>query len=160
MFWPLRLLMQFSSCVCDSSLFHRYIVRDSDSRLNARERFAVEDWIRSGKGVHSIRDHPNHERPLNGGMWGGVHGAVKDMTKYVKNFSNKGKYGGDLTFLNEKIWPQVKQSNQISHDAYSCTKFPNAHPFPTKRPKNYQHVGQVRKNLNTSIMQNNHFEDF
>lgn len=122
----------------------RYIVRDSDSRLNVRERFAVEDWIRSGKGVHSIRDHPNHERPLNGGMWGGVHGAVKDMTKYVKAFSNKGKYGGDLTFLNEKIWPQVKHNNQISHDAYSCTKFPNAHPFPTKRPANYQHVGQVR----------------
>jgi len=128
--------------VADDPTVDRYIVRDSDSRLNARERFAVEDWIRSGKGVHSIRDHPNHERPLNGGMWGGVHGAVKGMGALVKKYSNKGKYGGDLTFLTDKVWPQVK-ANQISHDAYSCHKFPNAHPFPTKRPANYQHVGQV-----------------
>ena len=111
-------------------------------RLNARERFAVEEWVASGKGVHSIRDHPNHERPLNGGLWGGKKGAVKGMTKLVKAFSNKGKYGLDLTFLNEKVWPAVKH-DQMSHDAYSCGKFPNAHPFPTQRPANYQHVGQV-----------------
>ena len=43
-------------------------MRDSDSRLNPRERFAVEEWIQSGKAVHTIRDHPNHERPLNGGL--------------------------------------------------------------------------------------------
>ena len=88
-------------------------MRDTDSRLNARERFAVEEWIQSGKGVHSIRDHPNHERPLNGGLWGGTKGAVQGMTKLVKNFSNKGKYGLDLTFLNEKVWPTIKH-NQMS----------------------------------------------
>lgn len=128
--------------VADDNTVDRYIIRDTDSRLNPRERFAVEDWIRSGKGVHSIRDHPNHERPLNGGLWGGTKGSVKGITEMVRKFSNKGKYGGDLTFLNEKVWPQIRD-NQISHDAYSCKKFPNAHPFPTKRPSNYQHVGQV-----------------
>lgn len=55
----------------------RYIVRDSDSRLNARDRFAVEEWIRSNKSVHSVRDHVNHCRPLNGGLWGGVKGGIK-----------------------------------------------------------------------------------
>jgi hypothetical protein len=128
--------------VADDPTVGLYIVRDTDSRLNARERLAVEEWIQSGKGVHSIRDHPNHERPLNGGLWGGRHGAVKGMTKLVKSFSNKGKYGLDLTFLNEKVWPAVK-NDQMSHDAYTCHKFPNSHPFPTKRPADYQHVGQV-----------------
>ena len=42
------------------------------------------------------------------------------------------------TFL---LW-QVR-SSQISHDAYSCAKYPNAKPFPTARPPDYQHVGQV-----------------
>ena len=66
----------------------RFIVRDSDSRLNARERLAVEEWIQSGTLVHSLRDHPNHDRPLNGGMWGGRKGAVPDMASLVRELSS------------------------------------------------------------------------
>ena len=129
--------------VADDASVDRWIVRDSDSRLNPRERFAVEDWIRSGKSVHTIRDHPNHERPLNGGLWGGTKGSIRgSMTEMVKAFPNKEAYGGDLQFLGERIWPLVKH-DQIAHDAYTCSKFPNSHPFPTKRPADYQHVGQV-----------------
>ena len=31
----------------------------------------------------------------------------------------------------------------MAHDAYSCNKYPNSRPFPTRRPADYQHVGQV-----------------
>ena len=54
--------------VADDPSVDRYIVRDSDSRLNPRDRLAVEEWITSGKGVHTVRDHPNHKRFMNGGM--------------------------------------------------------------------------------------------
>ena len=60
----------------------------------------------------------------------------------IDRYPNKNRYGGDLTFLTEKVWPMLK-NNQIGHDSYSCHKFPNSRPFPTKRPDNYQHVGQV-----------------
>jgi len=128
--------------VADDPTVDRFIVRDSDSRLNARERFAVEEWINSGKGIHTIRDHVNHRRPLNGGLWGGTKGAINDMTEMVKSWSNKNNYGADLQFLNQIVWEKVK-NNQIGHDAYSCNDFPNSKPFPTKRYNNYQHVGQV-----------------
>ena len=128
--------------VADDPTVDRYIVRDSDSRLNAREAHAVNEWIASGKGIHTIRDHPNHDRPLNGGLWGGVKGAFPGMAKEVKNFENKQGYGGDLQFLNTVVWPRVK-NNQFGHDAYTCNKYPNSHPFPTKGSENYQHVGQV-----------------
>ena len=52
----------------------RFIVRDSDSRLNSRERFAVQEWIESNKSLHSIRDHVKHCYSFNGGMWGGLKG--------------------------------------------------------------------------------------
>jgi len=122
----------------------RFIVRDCDSRLNARERLAVEEWISSGAMVHSLRDHPNHDRPLNGGMWGGRKGAVADMPTLVRKWSNRDEYMGDLDFLNTQIWTrsQVK-SSQMAHDAYSCHKYPNSKPFPTRRPPDFQHVGQV-----------------
>lgn len=44
----------------------RYIVRDVDSRLNARDRLAVEEWIHSKYPIHIIRDHVNHCIPMNG----------------------------------------------------------------------------------------------
>ena len=122
----------------------RFIVRDSDSRLNPRERLAVEEWIASGKAIHSIRDHPNHDRPLNGGMWGGTRNAVPDMAQLVRKWSNRDAYMGDLDFLNQVVWPRPNvKASQISHDAYSCHKYPNAKPFPTQRPPDFQHVGQV-----------------
>jgi hypothetical protein len=48
----------------------------------------------------------------------------------------------DLHFLESKVWPLVKEK-QIAHDAYCCDRYPNAQPFPTRRYKTYQHVGQV-----------------
>ena len=55
----------------------------------------MEEWVGSGKRVHSLRDHPNHDRPLNGGMWGGVNGAVPDMEALVRGWSNRDKYMGE-----------------------------------------------------------------
>ena len=66
------------------------------------------------------------------------------MAKLVRGWSNRDKYMGDLDFLNKVVWPRPDvKSSQISHDAYTCHKYPNAHPFPTRRPADYQHVGQV-----------------
>ena len=122
----------------------RFIVRDSDSRLNPRERLAVEEWINSGLKIHSLRDHPNHDRPLNGGMWGGLRGVLPDMKELVSEWSNRNLYQGDQDFLNRRIWrrPEV-QASQMSHDAYSCAKYPGSKPFPSRRPPDFQHVGQV-----------------
>ena len=51
----------------------RYIIRDADSRLNARDSLAVHDWIESNMTLHSVRDHTNHCNGINGGMWGGIY---------------------------------------------------------------------------------------
>lgn len=44
-------------CAQDASLV-RFIVRDIDSTLTARDRAAVNSWIAEGKKFHVIRDHP------------------------------------------------------------------------------------------------------
>ena len=44
----------------------RYIIRDVDSRLNIRERFAVEEWINSDKQFHLMRDHPQQAAVIMG----------------------------------------------------------------------------------------------
>jgi hypothetical protein len=135
--------------VADDLSVSRFIVRDSDSRLNARDRFAVEEWIRSGKCVHTVRDHVNHVRTMNGGLWGGMPGCESlarggGFVKMIGDSKQSGMAGymEDIYLLVESVWPLVKD-DQIGHDSYSCTKYDNARPFPKQRDENYQHVGQV-----------------
>ena len=39
------------------------ISRDTDSRLNEREKLAVDQWLASDKIFHIMRDHPAHGVP-------------------------------------------------------------------------------------------------
>ena len=76
-------------------------------------------------------------------MWGGVKGDYfGGIESQVSAWGNKDKDMQDLHFLNQIIWPKVKDDS-IAHDAYNCGNHPNSVPFPTQRDENYQHVGQV-----------------
>lgn len=124
----------------------RYVIRDADSRLNGRERAAVNEWIESGKGLHTMRDHPNHDYAVNAGMWGGISGVLtKELIESVLGdleSSQKSEYGDDQRFLRDDVYKKNK-GNIIGHDSYSCSKWENTKSFPTKRSSNLQHVGQV-----------------
>ena len=136
--------MFYRFLVADDASVDRYIIRDTDSRLNARDAIAVQEWILSKRPIHIVRDHVNHCIPMNGGMWGGVKGAIHNMKQLIHDWSNKDEYGADLHFLEDVIWPSVYDSTvSLQHDSYCCDKYSAARPFPTKRYPNYQHVGQV-----------------
>ncbi|XP_069945653.1 uncharacterized protein [Cherax quadricarinatus] len=45
-------------------------LRDTDSMIIQREVDAVRDWLSSDKQFHIMRDHPNHDFALMGGLWG------------------------------------------------------------------------------------------
>ncbi len=115
-------------------------MRDADSRLNWRERHAVDEWIASGYPLHLIRDHPGHIYAWQGGLWGGTKGALKNLLAQIKHVSQNA-YNEDQLFLSHTIYPTIK-NDQLSHDAYTCTVFANAHSFPTRR-YHFEHVGQV-----------------
>ena len=44
--------------------------RDLDSRFSEREKAATEEWLRSNKEFHFMRDHPYHGSVILGGCWG------------------------------------------------------------------------------------------
>lgn len=56
------------------------VFRDTDSLINPRERAAVDEWVASGKALHSMIDAPEHASwPMQGGMWGIRGGVVVNM---------------------------------------------------------------------------------
>jgi hypothetical protein len=102
----------------DDPSVEAFIVRDTDSRLTTRERNAVEEWIASGWGLHTMRDHWNHNVPILGGMWGMKRGAVGGILEklLLKTWTFDEK-GTDQTFLDKYLWPQAR-GIALAHDRY------------------------------------------
>lgn len=107
----------------------RFISRDLDSRLNPREKAAVDEWIESGKFLHVMRDAPNHDVPILGGMWGcGYWPMLRGLMRSWKDFHHK---GCDQDFLAALVWPRLFDKAMI-HD--SCRTHPMIKNFPKHDP--------------------------
>ena len=136
-------LQRFMVALDDS--VDRYIIRDVDGRLTARDSMAVHEWIRSGKKIHTMRDHPNQCYSMNAGMWGGKRGALSDMKQIFEQEMSSEAAGHDFydTIFVDKIY-QRRKNDTFVHDSYCCKKYKmDGRPFPTARPKDFSHVGQV-----------------
>jgi hypothetical protein len=111
------------------------ISRDTDSRLNHREKEAVAEWINSDSDFHIMRDHPAHGFPILGGMWGAKRGAIQNIRNLISEFGGSNQYGTDYVFFQEKVFPHLQ--NPMVHDEFFAGKH-----FPSKR-KGYEFVGEV-----------------
>jgi hypothetical protein len=60
--------------------------RDCDSRLNLREKTAVDEWMKSYKSFHIMRDHPWHGTQILGGMWGVKYPKLKRMKNMIYDY--------------------------------------------------------------------------
>ena len=117
-----------------------FISRDTDSRLNLREKAAVDEWLASDKDFHIMRDHPYHQTEILAGMWGCRNGILKGVKDMIHDYDMReydGVYQNDQNFLREIIYPMIKD-RAIVHDEYFERK-----PFPTRRMNEQDFVGQV-----------------
>ena len=113
MFWRFKLLNDNNVDV--------FLSRDADSRITDREIEFVNDFIKSDKSFHIIRDHPGHRIQILGGTFGvkvkefNKKYKIKNIDKYVNEYKNiyseKLKRNVDQYFLRENIWPLVKNDN-------------------------------------------------
>ena len=94
------------------------ISRDTDSRLNYREKAAVDEWLESKKDLHIMRDHPYHRYPILGGMWGVKKGAIVNMKEMLDSFDQKNAYGTDYEFLAANVINKLDRKNIMVHDEF------------------------------------------
>lgn len=124
MFW------RFYSC-SDPSV-EVMLSRDCDSRLNEREKYAVEEWLDSDKNFHIMRDSWMHQAEIMGGMWGAKYPILKDMKKLISEYTKGDFWQVDQNFLREIIFPLIRE-DVMAHD--ECMSWgPNNHKFPDKCP--------------------------
>ena len=103
--------------------------RDLDSRISQREVDAVTEWLESGRPIHVMRDHPGHDTPMLGGMWGTRLDEASNSLrlKWAKSwiqilmdqqtFSGRNRRGDDQDILARYIWPWVR-SLSLQHDSF------------------------------------------
>lgn len=117
----------------DKSFTH-VIIRDADSRVNPRDAACTEDWLRSGKSLHSIRDHPWHlTMPLIGGAWG-IRTERFNMRKAIDTWNHTHQYGDDEKFLGSVVWPAFASMGDTYVNSFQPE--PGHHPIPAHAPYN------------------------
>jgi len=124
------------------------ISRDTDSRILLREKLAVNEWLKSGKIFHIMRDHPHHTDVILGGMFGTRKIPEIPNWKEIMNaqiqYSNKSY---DQLFLKNYIYEHIK-NNSVIHTTFNKYES-HCLPFPINYNKGFKFVGEYVYDNNT-----------
>ena len=127
--------------VADDPMIARYLVRDCDSLVNAREAAAVSVWLESDKPFHVMRDWWTHTDPILAGMWGGLGGVLPPLGPLIDRYRSRSieTPNWDQWFLRDRVWPSIRAATLV-HDRIFKTE--GSIPFPGIEPQGNLHVGQ------------------
>jgi hypothetical protein len=101
--------------------------RDTDSFIIQREIDSVNVWLNSDKIGHIMRDHPEHNIKILGGMWGFKMRNNRELANkifqmiidkklsYKYNYQYKSPKGYDQFFLVDYVFNLIKK-NSVIHD--------------------------------------------
>jgi hypothetical protein len=102
--------MVYRSFAIDDPDVDVMMVRDADSRIHWKDRWAINDFLsRPSYVAHTIRDNYVHTVPLMGGLWGMRKEANINMQHEYTKFSKETERqrGHDQLFLHHVIYERV-----------------------------------------------------
>lgn len=94
-------------------------VRDTDSRITERDRWAIRDFLECPQSYHMIRDHIWHKSRLMAGMFG----WKKPIAFEIKTPADL-SYGCDEVFLASTVYPLIASDLLVHTNLYA---FPGEH---------------------------------
>ena len=123
--------------------------RDLNSPLLQRELDAMEQWTRLRKVFHVFRDHPQHDKLLNNGLFC-VHSQLdRHLATRAQQLARPVKTSAKKTQESDfegVLW-EILRTNITQHDSYRCSSdvYRVGHvPFPSERGKGGGFVGCKR----------------
>jgi hypothetical protein len=78
-------------------------VRDTDSRIGIRDRWCIDQFLKSSYDYHIIRDHKWHKSPIMAGMFGWKKPFQFEFPRDISTW-----YGYEEVFLSETVYPSIK----------------------------------------------------
>jgi len=141
--------MQWRFLPNDDEDVELFIVRDADSRITQREKTSVEEWIKSGKILHIMRDHPHHTYSILGGMWGMARQPEFNISESVIKYNIEKGYNHtqnwfdkwwDMNYLRDVIYPKYINDSFINAAYYRIEAW--ATDFTVSREDN-KFIGEI-----------------
>ena len=115
--------------------------RDTDTRIWHREKLAVEEWLKSDKLFHIMRDHPHHTFEILGGMFGTKKlPEISSWKLLIDQFIQNDTRMYDQDFLRINIYPYIR-NNSLIHASFHRYE-EHAIDFPIKFCNEYKFVGE------------------
>lgn len=111
-------------------------VRDADSRVHWKDRWAIREFLKSPSAkFHIIRDNPQHATAIMGGLWGMRKASdivIRSIYDAYKVSGAKGYgMGLDQDFLIDCVYPRVMNAILIhSSQVWKYRSGEVLHPFP------------------------------
>lgn len=139
---PINMIHRFFAI--DEDAVDTMVVRDADSRIHARDRWTINEWLKSEKKAHIVRDHMLHNAYIMGGVWGLKKGLlIQTITNLFEAYKSqhRNEHGADQHFLARVIYPLIC-NDALYHSRMQLA----AHeeivqiPFPLE---NGEFIGQV-----------------
>jgi hypothetical protein len=121
-----------------------FLSRDTDSRIEPKEIKAIQEWLKSDKNFHIIRNHPMHKRKILAGLWGSRNNILKPLFKCYLNYISKpyiqNNWIVDEIFLQQHVYPHVMKLNTVyvnaSHNRYEPKS--SQHGLDNSIPNEYE----------------------
>lgn len=109
-------------------------VRDADSRVHERDRWAINTFMQSNKVAYTIRDNPAHNVRMMGGLWGckKLPFSVQSLFQMYRTLllGSKNDFGYDQQFLSNFIYPQIVPSFMVFTNYCVLSNLENVIEFP------------------------------
>lgn len=109
-------------CAIDEHDVDVMFVRDADSRIHWKDRWAIQQFLSTSYSLHIIRDHKDHTCPILGGLWGlrKSNVSIRDLyTRYTEDKSLGHRWAHDQNFLADVVYPKFKREALV-HFSHDC----------------------------------------
>lgn len=130
--------------ILDNPHIDTILSRDLDSLILKREVVAVREWLKSGKKLHIMRDHPHHSFKILGGMFGlkKLPYLTENLSTIVSKYQYRcNEFEIDQIIMRTEIYPICCAMNDIFVNASFHPFEICARPFPITWDENYNFVG-------------------
>lgn len=133
------------------NMFHRFLpiqsteigfVRDTDSRITERDRWCIQEFLKSDKKYHVIRDHYYHISKVMGGLFG-----WKQSIPTFRIDRESAEYSEDEFFLVDTLYTSILPDLLVHTNTCAYIK-EEIRPIELKRQNIHDFVGNVIWNNN------------
>jgi len=106
------------------------IIRDADSLLHWKDRWAIQKFLESSYTFHTIRDNPEHHAPIMGGLWAmRKHPGLSIRSLYETYKAESHEFSGrnnDQHFLKRSLYP-IARTRMLVHYSHTSVLLPFEH---------------------------------